>query len=161
GRTGTGCGRTPRTGSSGRSARRPGRTPRPRSRARRTARGAFRGRGLRAEGRGFRGRRRSGVRGLSSAGAGGGPTGAARGGAPAGVGEGGAAALAGGGADGGGRLPVLGRLDVLGPERPGLALDRPRGVDRATDLLVPEDAVAAGPFDQTVALADPADEPPG
>ena len=52
-----------------------------------------------------------------------------------------------------------GDLDVLGPERPGLALDRPRGVDGAAGLLVPEDAVAARLLDQAVAVADPADEP--
>src|SRR4051812_48325659 len=38
--------------------------------------------------------------------------------------------------------PIGGGLNVLAPERPGLALNRPRGVDGAAGLLVPEDAVS-------------------
>ena len=51
-----------------------------------------------------------------------------------------------------------GRLDILGPERPGPALDRTRGIHRAPGLGVPEDAVSAGPLDQAEAVSDLPDE---
>ena len=58
-------------------------------------------------------------------------------------------------------VPILGLFHVLGPERPGSALDRPRRIDRAARLLVPEDTIATRLLDQAVAVPHPSDEPPG
>jgi len=58
-------------------------------------------------------------------------------------------------------IPVFLRLDILGPEWPGLALAGTGGIDRAASGLVPEDTVAAGLFDQAVAVANLAHEPGG
>ena len=58
-------------------------------------------------------------------------------------------------------LPGSPGFDVLGPERPGPALDRPRGIDRAALLGIPEDAVPARVLGQTVTVADLPHEPGG
>src|SRR4051812_43584857 len=50
--------------------------------------------------------------------------------------------------------PTLGRLDVLGPEGPGLALNRSSRVHGAAGLRIPEDAVPARPLGQTQSVSD-------
>ena len=62
-------------------------------------------------------------------------------------------------ADGSNVLPIFGRVDIFRPEWPCLALNRPRGVDGAARLLVPENTIAARPLHQAVSIAHLADEP--
>jgi len=54
--------------------------------------------------------------------------------------------------------PCLGAFDVLRPKRPGSALDRSSRIDGTPSLLVPEDAIAAGFFDEAIAILDATDE---
>ena len=58
-------------------------------------------------------------------------------------------------------LPVLGGLDVLRPERPGLALRRRGGIHRAAGLLVPEDAIPSRLLDQAEPITHQSDEARG
>src|SRR5207253_2620469 len=55
-----------------------------------------------------------------------------------------------------GFLPVLGRAHVAFPERPGPALARTHGVDRAAGLAIVKNAIPVGFFAKAAAAAHPA-----